>query len=167
MSCAEIISQNKGLIHKICYSFWRAFPTHVKASIDFEDLVSGAQVRILTQAAKYDPERGAVTTWLWTVVTNYCNGERQRYQAQRRLPSDEYQRMAAQGQPGFSTDARDALEEILANCSQELARAFDGFLRNRRFVESQWPQPVVLEMRRLTRWYGVTRDDLHGAMVRV
>lgn len=76
----------------------RIFAAHqLGEEAEAEDIAQEVFVRVWTHAARYDPAKGGVSTWIWRIAANLC-ADRRRRRAVRRIL-------------GLETVAEDALPE--------------------------------------------------------
>lgn len=98
---------------------------------DAEDVVQEAMVYAFRNVGRYDPARGAVRTWLYTITVSRCrNARRRKWLPQTALSHLLSLGMEPSAPPGEAPEAavarmgvRDALEGALANLSPRLREA--------------------------------------------
>lgn len=98
MSRDEIETRMRGvdmLLRKIAWSVWRGLPQHVRVVVDVDDLLQEARLALWERAHRWDPGRGAWTTFTQRVATSYLLNVRERLCAQKRDPGSTVNEEAA------------------------------------------------------------------------
>ena len=104
------------IIRKAVWSFVKSKP-----DLEFEEAFSEACLSYMENISKYNPERGAKSTFIWKVVTSrlinvYKSGRRRQL---REVPIEENQPMGEFANPEHYVLSRMEWEEVLANFSPE------------------------------------------------
>ncbi|MCB2114870.1 MAG: sigma-70 family RNA polymerase sigma factor [Rhodobacteraceae bacterium] len=91
----------------------RAFAAHqLGDASEAEDIAQEVFLRVWSEARRYDPARGAVSTWIWRIAANLCTDRRRRRAVRRFLG------LEAVPEAALPDDAMPGAERIVAGREQ-------------------------------------------------
>lgn len=72
--CGEVAKIVRACIEKTIMPEISTCPHYIRydPTITSEDLAQDCLTHIIEVCDKFDPERGALSTWVWSITTNYC-----------------------------------------------------------------------------------------------
>lgn len=170
MNDIDIVTPNMGIIARLAYQYWQRLPLHVKASLDLEDVIADTVLRVCKVSWKYSPKKAKSSTFVWTVARNYCRGILVYQQHAKRKTNGvvPYTDLIHNTRPCGTIrflEAKEAVEWVIADASDDLRRILTRFIENRRQVK--WPPSLLQELQRLTARHGATRDDFRAIFMKV
>jgi DNA-directed RNA polymerase specialized sigma24 family protein len=160
----NLVDDHFGIIVKLSYRYWRYLPDSVKLYLDIDDVIVECVLAVLEKQHRYNPARGAASTFVWHIVRSHCSSIVGRNRAKKRsavvLPLRELRSASRPCDALQLSEAKKAVEAILADASDGLRRSLTRFLETRR---TRVQAHLQEELRMLVRKHNVTYRDLELA----
>lgn len=162
---ADIVLDNLGIFVRVATKYWHRFPPALRATYGVDDLVSEITVQVFRQRHRYDPKRGARSTFVWCLAENHCRSLQQAFQQQKRqgvILSMDSVVLGTQCLVHRRGEALGALESVLQDASLELRELLQAFLYLQH--RPRWPQTARTELKRLLCKHQVSLEQFSLAL---
>lgn len=118
------VEEHRGIIIMVVANWWPKLPAYVKPSYSMDDMVSDTVLHVVRKSHLYDEHSGRVSTWLHTVVRNYCyqiiekSCQHSRYHY--RVDLEDYRVPETNVEGVQVLQARDGVERVIQQASPQL-----------------------------------------------
>lgn len=155
------------LITKICWKYWSRMPPSLHAYMDIEDLIGECCLLVVSRQHRYKQCRGASGAFVQRIVQNHClTLLTSHHLKKRRVRAFIYfsEPELANILPSYSDEgvrwllAKEPMEQIIRDASDNLRRHFSDFLHTRNF--RRFTKQDIAELQKLARHHHLSPSDL-------